>query len=149
MKNIIVVFIFLLFTGASLQAQGKKDHREKIKALKVAYITQELNMNPEVAQNFWPVYNSYECQRRDLHRREHIDLDNVQSISEAKAEEMLKEYLNVEKEEYVIKRQLFADLKKILSSQEIIKLHKLEEDFNKKLLKEYRSRKENEKNQQE
>ncbi len=147
MKNILIVFLLLLFTGASTQAQGKKDHREKIKALKVAYITQELNMDPEVAQKFWPVYNSYECMRRDLHRREHIDLDNVQTISESKAEEMLKEYLNVEKEEYVIKKQLFSDLKKIMSSSDIIKLHKLEEDFNKKLLKEYRSRKE--RNQQE
>lgn len=149
MKKILIVFILLLSAGASLQAQGKKDHREKIKALKVAYITQELNMSSEVAQKFWPVYNSYECMRRDLHRREHIDLDNVQAISESKAETMLKEYLNVEKEEYVIKKQLFADLKKILSSKDIIKLHKLEEDFNKKLLKEYRSRKENKKEQLE
>lgn len=149
MRNITIVLILLLSTVASIQAQDKKDHREKIKALKVAYITQELNMNPEVAQKFWPVYNSYECQRRDLHRREHIKIENVQTISEAKAEEMLKEYLAVEKEEYAIKKQLFSDLKKILSSQEIIKLHKLEENFNKKLLKEYRSRKENENNQQE
>lgn len=149
MKSIIIIFLLLLSTGASLQAQGKKDHREKIKALKVAYITQELNMNPEVAQKFWPVYNRYEHQRRDLHKREHIDLDNIQTISEAKAEEMIKEYLTVEKEEYTIKKQLFSDLKKILSSQDIIKLHKLEEDFNKKLLKEYRSRKENKKQQEE
>lgn len=147
MKNIIIVFILIMSTGASLQAQDKKDHREKIKALKVAYITQELNMSADVAQKFWPVYNSYECQRRDLHRREHIDFDKVQAISESKAEEMLKEYLTVEKEEYVIKKQLFSDLKKILSARDIIKLHKLEEDFNKKLLKEYRSRKGNE-NQQ-
>lgn len=149
MKNCIFLLFVLLSTGASLQAQGKKDHREKIKALKVAYITQELNMNPEVAQKFWPVYNTYECQRRDLHRREHMDLENIQTVSESKAEQMLKEYLTVEKEEYAIKKQLFSDLKKILSSQDIIKLHKLEEDFNKKLLKEYRSRKENERKQQE
>lgn len=149
MKYIICVFLLSLFTGVSLQAQDKDGHREKIKALKVAYITQELNMSPDVAQKFWPVYNSYECQRRDLHRREHIDLDSFVNISETKAEEMLKEYLTVEKEEYLIKKQLFADLKKFLTAQDIIKLHKLETDFNKKLLKEYRSRKDNDKNQRE
>lgn len=149
MKNFVFVLILCLLTGTSLQAQEKDGHREKIKALKVAYITQELNMTPEVAQNFWPVYNSYECQRRDLHKREHIELDNLVSITEEKAEDMLKEYLTVEKEEYIIKKQLFEDLKQFLSARDIIKLHKLEADFNKKLLKEYRSRKENDGNQKE
>lgn len=140
-----ILFLFLFTAGISgLQAQSrdsKADHREKIKALKVAFITEGLNMNTQLAQKFWPIYNRYEDQKRALHRREHIDLNDAESISEGKAEEMLKEYLAVEKEEYTIKRELFSDLKKILSAKDIIKLHKLEADFNKKLLKEYRTRK--------
>lgn len=149
MKNLLIVLSFFLLTIGSVEAQSREDHKEKIKALKVAYITKELNMSTEMAEKFWPVYNSYECQRRDLHRREHFDLDNAATVSEAKAEEMLKEYLDVEKEEYAIKKQLFTELKKFFSASEIIKLHKLEEDFNKKLLKEYRSRKEAGKNEEE
>ncbi len=143
MKKIILLLMF--FTSIfSLQAQDRddrKEHRERIKALKVAYITQELSMDPQLAQKFWPIYNNYESKKLELHRREHINLDNTGSISEAKAEEMLKEYLDVEKEEYLIKKELFQDLKKILTAREIIKLHKLESDFNKKLIKEYRERK--------
>lgn len=149
MKNLIIILSFFLLPICIVEAQTKEDHKEKIKALKVAYITEELNMSPEMAQKFWPVYNSYECQRRDLHRREHIDLNNTANVSEAKAEEMLKEYLAVEKEEYVIKEQLFKELRKFLSAREIIKLHKLEDDFNKKLLKEYRSRKESGRNKED
>lgn len=144
MKKIILVLFLLMTAISGLQAQNRDDrddHREKIKTLKVAFITEGLNMNTELAQKFWPIYNRYEHQKRALHKREHIDLDDAGSISEAKAEEMLKEYLQVEKEEYIIKRELFADLKKILSAKEIITLHKLEADFNKKLLKEYRTRK--------
>lgn len=145
MKKIILGLFLFLSAISGIQAQNNKDkeqHREKIKALKVAYITEELNMDTKLAQKFWPIYNRYESQKRELHRREHIDLDQAGSISEAKAEEMLKEYLDVEKEEYVIKKQLFNDLKRILTAREIIKLHKLEADFNKKLIKEYRSRRE-------
>lgn len=140
MKNIILVIAVFLSALASLQAQDKNDHREKIKALKVAFITQELNMTSQTAQKFWPVYNKYEVDKRALHKREHVDWDNVGAISDSKAEEMLKEYLAVEREEYVIKRQLFSDLKKILSAREIVLLHKLEADFNKKMIKEYRNR---------
>lgn len=144
MKKFLFVLSFFLTVFSGLQAQEKHDkesHREKIKALKVAYITEELNMSTRLAQKFWPIYNKYEEQKRELHRREHIDLEEADKFSEAKAQEMLKEYLAVEKEEYVIKKQLFVDLGRILTAREIIKLHKLEADFNKKLLKEYRTRK--------
>lgn len=31
----------------------------KLEAIKIAYITQQLNLTPAEAQRFWPVYNSY------------------------------------------------------------------------------------------
>ena len=140
MKNIVIVITIFLSVLTSLQAQDKNHHREQIKAMKVAFITQELNMSSQTAQEFWPVYNKYEMDKRALHKRENVDWDNIGTISDLKAEEMLKEYLAVEREEYVIKRQLFSDLKKILSAKEIVLLHKLEADFNKKMIQEYRNR---------
>lgn len=140
MKHIITLLILVIFAFSSLQAQDKSEYREKIKALKVAYITQELNMNSEVAQKFWPVYNEYEVKKRELHKRENIDWSTIGAISEARAEEMLKEYLVIEKEEYTIKKQLFTDLKNFLTAREIIKLHELEAEFHQKLIKEYRDR---------
>ena len=140
MKNLIIVITIFLSALTSLQAQDKNAHREQIKAMKVAFITQELSMTPQVAQKFWPVYNKYEIDKRALHKRENVDWDNIGTISDTKAEEMLKEYLAVEREEYVIKRQLFSDLRKILSAKEIVLLHKLEADFNKKMIQEYRNR---------
>lgn len=140
MKNIIIIIAVFLSALTSMQAQDRNDHREKIKALKVAFITQELNMTSQTAQKFWPVYNKYELDKRALHKRENVDWDNIGTISDSKAEEMLKEYLTIEREEYIIKKQLFSDLKKILSAKEIVLLHKLESDFNKKMIQEYRAR---------
>lgn len=145
MKNKITFLILAFFAFSSLQAQDKEDHREKIKALKVAYITQELNMNSEVAQKFWPVYNQYEIKKRELQKRENLDWANVGPINESRAEEMLQEYLIIEKEEYTIKKQLFTDLKRFLTAREIIKLHELEASFHQKLIKEYRERMKGEK----
>jgi len=33
--------------------------QKKIQAMEVAYITKELNLSPEEAQKFWPVFNKY------------------------------------------------------------------------------------------
>lgn len=151
MKKLFI--ILLIFSGFwQLQAQNDRDqHRERIKALKTAYITQELNLSKDMAQKFWPIYNRYEEQKRELHRREHdeIDLSSPECIDEAQANSMLQEYLRVEQEEYVIKKQLFDDLREIISAQDIIKLHKLEDEFHKKLIKEYRAKKDRGQNEEE
>tara|TARA_R100001369_G_C3301769_1_gene165831 strand:+ start:831 stop:1286 length:456 start_codon:yes stop_codon:yes gene_type:complete len=144
MKNLLI--ILLMFSGLwEMQSQDRSEsHREKIKELKTAFFTQELNLDKQKAQKFWPIYNEYESELHELRKREHRDLPNLECISEDEAEEMLKEYVIIERQDYVLKEKLFKDLKEIMSSQEIIKLHKLEDEFHKKLIKEYRSRKDRE-----
>ena len=145
MKNLILI-VFVLLTAFNMKAQEEdKDARhERIKALKVAFFTQELDLTEKKAEKFWPIYNKYEREKYELHKREHIDLENVECMSEAESEDLLNEFLSVESEEYKIKKQLFKDLKQIISAKEIIKLHKLEDEFHKKLIKEYRSKRERE-----
>lgn len=144
MKKIIFI-LFLIIPGVcQLQAQNndKEKHSERIKSLKTAFITQELNLSKEEAQQFWPIYNAYDAKKQELRRREHRDLPNIECIDEAKAEKMLQEFVEIEKQDYVLKKRLFQDLREIISSQQLIHLQKLEDEFHKKLLKEYRARKE-------
>lgn len=53
--------LFLLCTSARAQQEelpgGKAG--EKLQAMEVAYLTKELNLSPEDAQKFWPVFNKY------------------------------------------------------------------------------------------
>ncbi|MCB7480023.1 hypothetical protein [Christiangramia sediminis] len=143
MKNLLILLFILTSTFQVFGQEEDKDaQRERIKALKVAFFTQELNLNDKLAEKFWPIYNEYESKRRELHKREHIEIENIKCIDEDKANELLDEFLSVESEEYKIKRQLFRDLKQIISAKDIIKLHKLEDEFHKKLIKEYRSKRE-------
>lgn len=139
------MFLFV-FTLQAQEGKDRQQHRERIKAMKVAYITQELNMDAKLAEKFWPVYNQYECTKTDLHKKEHLEIENIENITEAEAEKMLAEFLDIEKEEYTVKKELYANLKEIMSAREIVKLHQLESDFNKKLIKEYRARKAAERN---
>ncbi len=43
---------------------------EKIQSLKIAFITQKLQLTPDEAQKFWPVYNQYD---KEVHS---IESDN-------------------------------------------------------------------------
>lgn len=60
MKQLLVL---ILFTGSIsvVKAQDLREKRtEKIQALKIAFITQKLELTSDEAQRFWPVYNRYE-----------------------------------------------------------------------------------------
>ena len=45
--------------GYSQANELQGDDSKKIQAMEVAYITKELNLTPEEAQKFWPVFNRY------------------------------------------------------------------------------------------
>jgi hypothetical protein len=50
-----LLFAFLLTIGIKIRAQNGN----RLEALKIAYITNKLNLSPEEAQKFWPIYNQY------------------------------------------------------------------------------------------
>ena len=47
------------FTGYAQSDEIKGDDSKKIQAMEVAYITKELNLSPEEAEKFWPIFNKY------------------------------------------------------------------------------------------
>jgi hypothetical protein len=65
-KYILIVFVMLgCFSGIKAQ-DGDETKAEKIQALKIAFITNKLQLTPDEAQKFWPVYNQYDNEIRNL-----------------------------------------------------------------------------------
>jgi Skp family chaperone for outer membrane proteins len=58
MKKIVFIFSFLFFHAYFCNAQPPS-RTDRIEAIKMAFITREVNLTPREAQRFWPVYNSY------------------------------------------------------------------------------------------
>ncbi len=67
-KYIATLGLLLFLTVASF-AQDRPD-REKIKALKVAFITERLDLSSKEAQLFWPIYNEQGSKMEDLRVKE-------------------------------------------------------------------------------
>ncbi|WP_029036515.1 Spy/CpxP family protein refolding chaperone [Salinimicrobium xinjiangense] len=139
MKNYLIAILFLLF-GFTLSAQDRSEHLERIKALKTAHITEGLNLTAKEAQQFWPVYNEFDEKRRELYRRERSKVQNAECLSEEKARAQLEEYVEIEREDYLLKKKYYNDLKKIFTAQRIMQLKQVEDEFNQKMMREYRAR---------
>jgi Skp family chaperone for outer membrane proteins len=64
MKKILLTALFISICGlVSLRSQ---DRSERIEALKVAFITKQLQLTPQEAEKFWPVYNVYENEMKNM-----------------------------------------------------------------------------------
>jgi len=143
MKIYISTILILLL---SLSAFSQNKDRERIKTLKVSFITEKLDFTTKEAQAFWPIYNAYEENSRKYkyedmrHIRKEIK-ENLATLSDAKAEELLNKFVKAENNLHQERINLITNLKKIISPKKIILLKATEDDFNRKLFDEYKKRK--------
>lgn len=83
MKNFILAITFFL-SGFVVQAQEQRDadpvkKEQKIKALYVAYISQELKLTEDEAQKFWPVHSQFDDEVRSV-KLDLSELDRQQNV---------------------------------------------------------------------
>jgi len=145
-KNILPILLFLVSFSFYAQSDKIDEKREKIKAYKVSFLTTELELTSIEAEKFWPVYNAFDDKQFELRHDKmktylrKLDDDNINSISEKEAVILLSQIESTDKELYFLREKYMTNLKKILSAKKILKLKKSEDDFNRKLLKQYRDK---------
>jgi hypothetical protein len=146
MKKIILTTV-LFICVSNLFAQKF----EKVKALKTAFITDRLDLSSDEAEKFWPVYNQYE---KELHQLQVVErmaiLDQiaekggVSKMTEKESSDLLQKILDLNEKINLKEKNKYLALKKVISSQKILKLIKVEESFKRelfKLLQEQRNKK--------
>ncbi|WP_394971368.1 hypothetical protein [uncultured Croceitalea sp.] len=142
-KTILVLIIVL--SGVSLSAQGPGPGRERIKTLKIAFLTERLSLNSKEAEVFWPIYNQHEAKLGELRKKERKLIQNSNwDFTNGGNEKELKEYLKIQlqyrDEKHELETGLINQIMEKLSPKKAILLIKAEEDFKKRLLKQYRKR---------
>ena len=137
------LFLFLITLNGFAQSR-LKEKKEQIRALKIAFITDELKLTTDEAAKFWPLYNNFEEKQRELKQQKirsymrRFESSEVEKMSEKEAITLLNQMENTEDEMYQLRKKFVSNLKDVLPPIKIIKLKKVEEDFNRKLLKQYR-----------
>ncbi|WP_422348336.1 Spy/CpxP family protein refolding chaperone [Flagellimonas sp.] len=143
MTKKILILIFSFAMGTSwFYAQGPA--RERIKTLKVAFITERLNLTSQEAQSFWPIYNEYEETLERIRRTERMELRSqiafIQDLSNAESSTLLTKFLDVQEEKHEAQLEFISKIKNVISPKKTLLLLKAEEDFKKRLLQQMRKR---------
>lgn len=147
MKKLIYTFLIIFISINSVVAQhyGK---REKLKAYKTAYLTDQLDLSSKEAEKFWPVYNAYEKEYFQLKVNKMKEMRNLikdqggfEDLTEKEANQLLSKLSANEQAILDAKKDLYKNLKNIIPAKKILMLNKAEHDFNRKLLSDYRNKK--------
>jgi hypothetical protein len=130
MKTVLTVLTTLLMlTGAQAQRQrpdmgnNRAAELKKIQAMELAFITKELNLNPQEAQKFWPIFNQY---RNDLKQA-------------AQAKEY-KDNLDRQQKMLDVRKKYRDDFEKVVSQERANKVFGAEDEFKSLVRREFQKR---------
>lgn len=128
--------LFSWLTGGQAAAQETNQGRvaQRIEAMKSAFITDRLRLSPEEAQQFWPLYNEYEAAEKRV-REQYRPRKPVLDMSDAEAETLLSDIMEMEKKLLDLKAQYIQRFKSVIPARKVAMLPKVEEEFKKELLK--------------
>jgi len=144
--NLIRMFIFFAFLVSTIvvigqDGQQRERIKDKVKAQRVAYITQELELSETEAQKFWPIYNTYQSEIEQL--RASLDLKPRRDMSDKEAEEMMMAMLDGRSKEIDIQKKYIQKMKTAVPAKKIAMLFKVEREFKEKVISNIKERRKN------
>ena len=143
MKNLVKnsLMLVLIMNLSSTMLLGQKplnaEKREKMQAKKIAFITNKLDLSPEEAEKFWPIYNkenenihaSFSEIKAILTDIRETELTDEEAIAKA------KELIDIEEKILQYKEDLIDNLKGVISGNKILLLMKSERDFRRNMMR--------------
>jgi hypothetical protein len=141
MKLVKILFFSLLSVTALAQGDDQDFNQpdpkaeQKIKAAHAAYITERLELTPEEAEKFWPVYREYAEKRRTI--RQQLRQAKEKGTAE---KDLLELDLKVKQQQLDLEKEYSGRLQKVITPEKLIHLKQAEGDFRKLLLRQIQQR---------
>ncbi len=149
MKKRITILLLAVFTtiGAFAQDGPPAEKRkypgpDEILSQKIAFFTQELDLTPEEAQKFWPVYNAGWKRGEQTRKEIRKTLKEINTIlkqdpaaTDAQINSLMEKYFKALQTEAQINAETYAEVSKVIPLAKAAKAFTLEEKFRIMLIK--------------
>lgn len=122
-----LLFSIIILVSLHCAAQGQQGNR--IEAYKIAFITNRLNLSTTEAQKFWPIYNRYTNEIKQV-KLQNPDLGEI---------EMEEKVLN-------IRKKYKTEFTQAISEEKTNQFFKLDKEFNTIIRKELQERRQERRN---
>ena len=146
MKKVISVLCALMVLSISAFAQGPQGPqgprrggdngwRERVRAEKVAFLTEEIDLTESEAQVFWPIYNEIQkkAQRDGFEAVKNAYDAMAKGVEEKKGskemEKLVKAYIDAKEKNEGIETKYLNKLLKVLPAEKVARYYVAEEKF--------------------
>lgn len=146
MKKTYMLLISLLLTAAAY-AQDIGDEirnpqvRERVKAARVAYITERLDFTAKESQQFWAINNEYEKEREAI-REKYNASSKLELMSDTEVEQYLRKRFDMEAELLDLKRSYYERFRRVVPARKIALFQRADREFRLELLRKAKERQE-------
>ena len=106
--------------------------RDKVKADKKVLVALNMGLTESEANGFWPIYNQYQKELGQINRRTRSLLEsyagdyNNRSLTNAKAQKLIDEFVSIEKAEADLKASFAPKLNKVLPAIKVARYLQIE-----------------------
>ena len=140
--NRILSSLMVLMMTTMLYAQPgvrREMMQDRVEAQRIAFITQKLQLTPDEATKFWPVYNEYKEKQQDI-RRSAVPERNIMDVTDAEAARIIEQHFATEESILRLKREYYDKLKNAIPPRKIARLAGVEMEFNRNVLEQIKER---------
>ena len=149
MKKIyLITFLAFLFLSQVSFGQRRggdsKEWWDKVRTEKISFITENLDLTPDEAEKFWPVYNQLEKEKESAQKRrrelEKKVKDGGESLSESETIKLTSDFAGSLEKEGALMKKYNEEFLKILPPKKVLRLYQVENEFRMHMFRKYRDR---------
>jgi len=141
-----LLFISTVLILQSLIAQNferREEAMKRIEAVKVGSFTTELDLTPQEAKAFWPVYELYQKRLQEQKKARRVSLDKAAKLPEEMTDNELNQLIDhrIEQAQQVLDARLefITAIREFLPPIKVVRYYKAEETFRSKVLERVRN----------
>ena len=130
--SILICMVFAL----PLSAQEKSQRSQQVESLKIAFITQKLDLNKTEAEKFWPVYNTYQQELREVYKQRR----EAKNKAKANPNDKFNNELEFETKLLDIKKKYKEEFSRVIPSEKVQLYFQSEREFREQMIEELKDR---------
>jgi hypothetical protein len=141
---LVILLMAFSFDAYSQPPRGRKpgqrqQKKERVKQLKIAFFTEELDLTEDEAEKFWPIYNEME-EKVKVEKRKKVMATNAikngfDTMSDAEIETKMKEALDARISEAELEKEYLVKIGDAIGFKKAAKVVSLEAQFKRELVK--------------
>lgn len=140
--NYSILSVLFLLMVMSVNAQPQRQ-LERIHAMKIALITEKLQLSPAEAEKFWPIYHQYEAEMKEIIKDRKIAKLKMEDADEKEASKMIDARLEAQEAAIQLSKKYKAAFLQVISPKQLVTLMETEQAFKQQLINELQNRRSN------